>query len=148
MSKATVINQAVNTLHVDYDFQKIFVFNNRFKEDTFLNASGGPLDFAGGILVGRVTASGKLVPLVSGAVDGSEIPVGILKTEIVQLGAGLDQLVNICIAGDVVRDKVILDGGDTLDSVVDGRPLKDRINADTMGIKLVDNFELTDVDNA
>ena len=148
MSKATEISKTSNTLHTDYDVSKIFVFSNRYEGGTLLNASGGVKTFEPGTLMGRVTASGKLVPVASAAVDGSQFPVGILKTSVVDLADTGEKTVNICIAGDVVESKVVLDGADTMDTIIDARPIKDRIAADTMGIKLVDSFELTDVDNA
>ena len=148
MSTATEISKTSNTLHTDYDVSKIFVFSNRYEGGTLLNASGGVKTFEPGTLMGRVTASGKLVPVASASVDGSQFPVGILKTSVVDLADTGEKTVNICIAGDVVESKVVLDGADTMDTIIDARPIKDRIAADTMGIKLVDSFELTGVDNA
>ena len=145
---ATVTSQTGNQLFVDYDYSKLFIYNNRYEKGTFINAGGGALDFAPGTLLGRITASGKLIPLASGAADGSEIPVGILKTGITQLGAGLETEVNYCLSGDVVESAIIFDGGDDLDTVVDGRPLRDRIAADTMGIKLIESDEMTAHDNS
>jgi len=148
MSKATEISKTSNTLHTDYDTSKIFVWSNRYEGGTLLNASGGVKTFESGTLMGRVTASLKLVPVASGAVDGSQYPVGILKTLVSDLADAGEKTVNICIAGDVVESKVVLDGADTMDTIIDGRSIRDRIAADTMGIKLVDSFELTGVDNA
>ncbi len=45
--------------------------------------------------------SGKLVPCTAGATDGSEIPVGVLKTQVLQLADAGEESVNICIAGDI-----------------------------------------------
>jgi hypothetical protein len=148
MSNATEISKTSNTLHTDYDVSKIFVFSNRYESGTLLNASGGILSFLPGTLMGRITATGKLVPVASAAADGSQIPVGVLKTSVVDLGIAGESTVNICIAGDVVESKVILDGADTMETAIDSRRIKDRIAGDTMGIKLVDSFELTGVDNA
>jgi len=148
MSKATEISKTSNTLHTDYDVSKIFVFSNRYESGVLLNASGAIKSFVPGTLMGRVTASGKLVPVASAAVDGSQFPVGVLKTAADDLAIAGEKTVNVCISGDVVESKVILDGADTMDTIIDARPIKDRIAADTMGIKLVDSFELTGVDNA
>ena len=148
MSKATEISKTSNTLHTDYDVSKIFVFSNRYESGVLLNASGAIKSFVPGTLMGRVTASGKLVPVASAAADGSQFPVGILKTAADDLAIAGEKTVNVCISGDVVELKVILDGADTMDTIIDARPIKDRIAADTMGIKLVDSFELTGVDNA
>ena len=147
MSQATEKLKTRNQLITDFDVAKIFLFDNRFELIDFENTTGGLLTIVGGRLLGRVTATGKLEILKSGAVDGSEIPLGILADEQVDLGIGETKKVNICIAGDVASEKVILDGGDTLDTNIDGRPIRDRINADTMGIKLVVTDDLTDFDN-
>jgi hypothetical protein len=148
MSSATIIFQGDNQLHVDYDTSKIFVFDNKYISDTLINSSGGPLTYLPGTLVGRVTANNKLQPVASGAVDGSQFPVGILKTQVTALADAGEAKVNVCIFGEVVRAKVILAGADTLDTMIDGRSIKDRIAGNTMGIKLVDGFELTRADNA
>ena len=148
MSNATEISKTGNFLHTDYDVSKIFVFSNRYESATLTNASGGVKTFLPGTLMGRITASLKLVPVASAAVDGSQFPVGVLKTQVTDLADATDATVNVCISGDVVESKVILDGADTMDTIIVARPIRDRIASDTMGIKLVDSFELTGVDNA
>ncbi|MCK4883276.1 MAG: head decoration protein, partial [Candidatus Diapherotrites archaeon] len=122
MSTGTIKTQGENQLHVEYDISKIFVFSNRYETETLLNASGGVKTFLPGTLLGRVSASLKLVPVASGASDGSEIPVGILATEVTDLADTSEETVQVCISGDVVESKLILDGSDTVDTLIDGRP--------------------------
>jgi hypothetical protein len=148
MSTGTIKTQTDNQLHVEYNISKIFVFNNRYEQETLLNGSGGIKTFLPGTLLGRVSASLKLVPVASAAVDGSEIPVGILASEVTDLAIAGEKSVQVCIFGDVVESKLILDGSDTVDTLIDGRPIKDRIAADTKGIQLVDGFEMTKSDNS
>ena len=148
MSTVNQLNTTSNQAQFNYDVSKIFVWDNRYEEGALLNASGGVKSFLPGTLMGRVSASGKLVPVASAATDGSEIPVGILLTSVEDLADAAENDVNICIAGDVVLNKIILDGADTLDTLIAGRPIKDRIAADTMGIKIVASDELTDFDNS
>ena len=143
----TQVSGNSNSLHNDYDVSKIFVFGNRYESGTLKNATGGALDYKPGTLLGRVHASDELVPLASAATDGSQFPVGVLLTDVVQLAAAGTIAVRLCIEGDVVESKLIFDGSDTVETVVDARRYKDRIAADTAGIKLVDSFELTDYDN-
>ena len=147
MSDAIIVDNTGNQAHIDFDVSKIFIFNNRYEKGTFLNASGGIKSFVPGTLLGKITASGKIIPLVSGAADGSNIPVGILLTEIKDLADAGEESVNYCIAGDVAEEKVVLDAGDNLGTVISGRTINDRIIADTMGIKLVASDELTGFDN-
>jgi len=147
MSSVTEVNNTGNQAHFDYDVSKVFIWNNRYQEETLNNASGGVKDFVPGTLLGRVTASGKLVPVASAAVDGSQIPVGILKTNVVQLADTADIVVDICVAGDVAEEMLVLDGSDTLTTDIGGRTIRDRIGADTVGIILKLGDELTGFDN-
>jgi len=147
MSEVTVVNNTGNQAHFDYDVSKIFVWNNRYEDGILTNASGGIKSFLPGTLLGRVSAGGKLVPLTSGAVDGSQYPVGVLLSNVVELGIAGDKDVSYCIFGDIVESKLILAGADTLETIIDGRLLGDRITSDTMGIKLVESDELTGFDN-
>ena len=148
MSTVNGLNITSNQAQFDYDISKIFIWDNRYEKGTLLNASGGVLDYQPGTLLGRIAASGKLVPCTAGATDGSEIPVGVLKTQVLQLADAGEESVNICIAGDIVADKFILDGADTFDTDYNGRILRDRIQGDTMGIKIVESTELTEFDNS
>jgi hypothetical protein len=141
------INGTSNQAQFDYDISKIFIWSNRYEEGTLNNASGGVLDYLPGTVLGRIAATGKLVPCTSGATDGSQVPVGVLKTMVSQLADGADALVNICISGDVAEEKLILDGSDTLDTDYNGRILRDRLAGDTMGIKAIEGTDLTGFDN-
>jgi len=146
MSVTEVLNTG-NQAHFDYDVSKIFVFGNKYDGATLLNGSGGIKSFLPGTLLGRISASLKLVPLASGATDGSEKPVGILLTSVNDLGIAGEQVVDYCIFGEVVQEKVILDGADTLDTLIGGVTIGDLVQSSTMGIKLVESDELTGFDN-
>jgi len=146
-TKATEILKTGNQLHTDFDTSKTFIGNNRFEQYDFENTTGGLLSLEEGQLLGRVTGTENLEILKSGAADGSEIPLGIMAGN-VDFAIGETKEVSICIEGEVAEEQLILDGGDTLDTVIDGRLLRDRINADTAGIKLTASDALTGVDNA
>lgn len=147
MSDAIIVNNTPNQSHVDFDVSKIFIFGNRYKNATLLNNSGGVKSFDPGTLMGKITASGKIIPLVSGAGDGSNQPIGILRTEITDLADAGEVDVSYSVFGDIAKEKVIVDGGDTLQTVIAGRTIEDRLLADTMGIILIETDELTDFDN-
>ena len=145
------INQPVNTanqLTTDYDVSKIFIYENRFETGSFNNDTYDPVTLQAGTVMGRNKTTGKILPLQSNATDGSKYPVGILnKTTTVNEGDTVD--LAFCVAGDVAEEKVILvKDGDTLETIVDNRRLRDRIAADTVGIKLVASTELTVADNS
>lgn len=147
MSTIEEVSNTGNFAIINKNTAKTFIFDNSFKDDTLLNATAGELTYEVGTLLGRVTASGKLVPLTSAAIDGSAIPVGILAREVTLAASGED-VVPVCIKGEVAKEKLILQGADTLATVIDGRTIEDRIMADTMGIKLVSTDELTATDNS
>lgn len=147
MSKVTEVFRNSNQVYTDFDFSKIFIFDNNFIQATFKNTTGSEQVLVAGTLVGRVTATNELEVLKSAAADGSEIPVGILAQDIT-LATAATALVNVGVKGDIAKAKVILDGADTLDTMIDGRPIGDRIAGDTQGIRLVATDELTGVDNS
>ncbi len=146
MSEATEKLKTRNQLTTDFDVSKIFIFDNRFEQVDLKNTSGGEKTFKAGTLLGRVTATLELDTVKSGAADGSEIPFGVLAEDITLANDEVKEI-NVGISGDVAIEKIILDGADTLDTIIDGRPIRDRINADTMGIKLTPTDELTEFDN-
>lgn len=130
----------------NFDTSKTFVWNPRTTTGTFTN--GGYDDtLLAGTVMGRISATQKLTPLQSTASDGSQFPVGILLAD-TEVEAGADATLTIVVEGDVVESKLVFDRvGDTLSTVVSGRSLRDRIGADTVGIKLVGGDQLTGYDN-
>ena len=146
MSEATEVLKTRNQLTTDFDLAKIFIWDNRFEQENLKNTSGGEKTFKAGTLLGRVSATLELDTVKSGAADGSETPFGILAEDIT-LADNEVKKINVGISGEVAIEKVILDGADTLDTLIDGRPIRDKINADTMGIKLTKTDELTGFDN-
>lgn len=148
MSTQTVILNNGQQAILDTDVSKIFVFDNRFETGSRTNSGYDDENLVAGTVMGRVSATGKLVPMQSDASDGSEIPVGILNKDWV-IAAGATQAISICVSGDVVEGKLIFTKvGDDLDTVVDGRNYRDRIGGDTVGVKLVPSTENTGFDNA
>lgn len=130
----------------NYDLSKIFIGGNRYDKANYTNSGYDPVTLSAGTLMGRVSANQKIVPHVSTASDGSQYPVGILASE-VTVDDGDTVELYFCTAGDVAEGKVILGGSDTLDTVISGRSIRDRIAADTVGIKLVAGTEMTAIDN-
>jgi len=151
MSTVTKVIDTSNLQGNDYDVSKVFLRNIISQEETLNNATGGALDFAPGTLLGRVTASGKLIPLASAANDGSQYAVGVLMTNVVQLAAAGDATVQVCIGGEIAEDKLVLAGADTLTTTVtnnSARTIKDVIAGNTKGIQLRSAQDLTGFDNS
>ena len=147
MSKVTPVLSTNNQYIVNYDTTKIFLRDNKWERGEFTNDDAyDSVTLPAGTLLGRIAATGKLVPHVSTASDGSQFPVGILGTNTV-VGDGETKELTFCTAGEVIKSKVILGGSDTFATVISGRTLADRIAADTVGIVLIETEQLTDFDN-
>lgn len=144
------INTRLNTnqqITTDYDVSKIFIWDNRYEADNYVNNSGySTVTLQPGTVMGRIASTGILVPCLASAVDGSQFPIGILADTLV-LAAGQTKGCMICISGDVAEDKLLFFYGDTLETVVAGRRFRDRIQADTAGVILRKRTEMTDFDN-
>lgn len=125
---------------------KIFVWNNRYISASYTNSTYDAVTIPAGTLMGRVHATGEVIPLASGASNGSQFPLGVLASDYT-VDAGDTVTVSLCVEGDVVEAYVVLDGSDTMDTVISARTIRDRIGADTVGIKLVGETELTGYDN-
>jgi hypothetical protein len=135
----STLTQVFNNGHVaqfNRDNSKIFIGRNRYDVRVYTNPSGSPVILVAGTLVGTISSSGKVLPLASAAVDGSNIPVGLLRESITVEGSATVNLY-ICIGGDVAEEMIVFQGSDTMATVVDGRTLRDRIASDSLGIKLV-----------
>lgn len=147
MSQNNIVLNTGQQAIINTDLSKIFVGNNRTETADYTNDSYDDVTLLAGTLMGRIAATNEIVPLTSGAIDGSQFPVGVLnQTRVVLSGETVN--VAYCVSGDVVESKVILQGSDTMNTVISGRTIKDRIGADTVGIKLVGSRELTDFDNS
>ena len=147
-----------NVLHTTYDRGQIFIKGVRTDKGTYTNGGGAPVTIAEGTILGRVTATGKLLPLKSTATDGSQIPVGICF-QAVTVAAGDDAELTYCIAGDVTENRVVFAlGGDTLNTIIYqnlSSPVSDQIALGRLGdliqrnthIILVATTENTEYDN-
>jgi len=152
MSTQSTKVDTTNQLFTDTDITKIFVFDNRFEDDNFVNNSDyDPITLLAGTVMGRVSATGSLRAVQAGASDGSEFIVGILAEDLIVVD-GETETATICVSGDVVESKLLFFNsaatGFGLDTVTNGRRQRDRIAGDTVGVKLVAGDQLTGVDNS
>ena len=146
MSSNTIALNNGQQAIVNFDTSKIFVWGNRYEKASYNNSTYDTVELAAGTLMGRIATTQKIVPLASGASDGSQHVVGILAQDAsVEEGDTVD--LYICVAGDVVESKVVLDGSDTMSTVISGRSIRDKIAGDAVGLKLVGGDELTAYDN-
>jgi hypothetical protein len=77
-------------------------------EDNTLVATGAVV-WPAGTLLGRITASGKLTAYVSGAGDGSEVPIAVL-TDSVEFTGAADMAYRPLITGRVRRVDLVAFG--------------------------------------
>lgn len=130
----------------NYDYSKLFRTNFKTVEMTYTNASGGDVELLPGMLFGRVSADLKGAILKSASIDGSEIPFGVLLTKATVLDTA-SKTIQVAVTGMVDKNLLVLDGADTLDTLIDGRTIGDRIPADTEGITLEEFEQLVNYDN-
>jgi hypothetical protein len=128
MSTSTIRLNTGSQLTVDYDLSKIFIGGNRYVSAVNTNATGAPITTLAGTIMGRIAATGNIIPMLAAASDGSAIPVGILVKDYTVL-AGATVNMAICIQGDVTSDMIVVPGGDTLDTVVALQTNRDRLRS-------------------
>jgi hypothetical protein len=147
MSSQEVVSNTGNMAIINTDTSKIFIWENRYSKANLTNSGYDDVTYPVGTLLGRIGSSQEVVPLVSTATDGSQYPVGILADDYT-VEAGDTVEVSFCNYGDVAEEMVVLDAGDTMDTLIDDRSIRDRIASDTVGIRLVPGTELTAEDNS
>lgn len=129
-----------------YNTAKVFLGNNTYETGFHNNAGYSDVALVEGQLMGRVALTDELIPLIADATDGSQFPVGIMAHTIT-VEPGITQTITICTSGMVDGNLVVLDAGDTMETVVSSRRIKDRIASDTVGIVLRFGTEMTSQDN-
>lgn len=145
MSTVSQRNVSSNQTTTDFDLSKIFLFNNRYESDNYISNSGyATLTLLAGSVMGRIASSNQLTYAQSGAVDGSQYPIGVLAQDVTLL-AGQTQKVSICVQGDVSARKLIFVGGDSLTTVINGRTMQDWLQS--YGPLVRFSEEMTDFDN-
>lgn len=146
MSSNNITSNTGRQFFIDTDLSKIFLWQNRNIKAPYNNSGYGATTLYAGTVMGRVAASGYVIPCRSGHNDGSQIPMGILMEDIVvEAGDILD--LAICNFGDVASEKLIFDQvGDTLDTVVGSQRMRDLIHQ--AGPRIVEGNEMTAYDNS
>lgn len=149
MSKQTIVSNTGSQLFVNTDLSKIFIFENRYESDNYVNNSGyDPIVIPAGTVMGRIATSNVLIPFTSNASDGSQNVVGILAQDL-SIDSGDTVKASICIYGDVALEQLQFSKiGDSITTVVNGRTVYDKIKSETAGIRLIAGTEMTGVDNS
>jgi hypothetical protein len=136
-----------NAAQFNRTVKKTFIGDTETEVANYTNSTYDAVTLLEGTLMGRVTATGKIKPLASGATDGSQDPVGVLlNTHVIEEGD--TKSLAFAVSGRVAQECLVLDGTDTLDTIISGKRLRDRIAGSTLGIKIVPTSDdLTGFDN-
>ena len=86
------------------------IYSNEGSEYVTFTAAGANT-YPAALLLGRITATGKMIPYAPAAVDGSEVPTAVLLKELVTTGAG-DTTLYVMTAGRTREAETrVWDGG-------------------------------------
>ena len=96
-----------NLVITNHQERSIVIFGAQYNANIVLAA--GAVTYVAGTLLGRITASGKLTAYTSGAADGSEIPLAVLREELVFAGAG-EVSAKVIVEGTLDRDLMVAHG--------------------------------------
>lgn len=148
MSSNEIVENTGQQAHIQTDNSKIFIGENRYERDNYVNNSlYNPISLEAGTVMGRIAATRVLVPVNAGASDGSQFPIGILAHDL-DVDSGQTVQATICIYGDVNENKVKFYRNQyDLNTVVSSRNYRDRLKSDSAGIRLIPCDELSAFDN-
>lgn len=135
-----------NMLSVNFDASVAFLGNNSYETVDFENGTGDDLTIEVGRVLARVAATNKIVLFDAGGAGGAQYPIGVNTSKTIIIDGETGSL-SMCVSGNVATEKIVLGAGDTLDTVVEDKTVRDRIASDTLGIKLLAGTELTKDDN-
>ena len=133
-----------NQQRTDFEREIIFLRDNKYESGDFTNDTYDAITLSAGTVVGRILATNEIAPMASGNTDGTKLPIGILtQTTVVESGDTVS--LNFCIGGEVAKEKVILDSGDTFATVIgSASTINDLLNN---FVTLVSGTEMTAFDN-
>lgn len=147
MSSQVIVENTGQQAHITTDTSKIFLWNNRYDKESYVNNSFyNPIILPAGTVMGRVAATRRLVPYQGGASDGSQFPIGVLADDYT-VDSGENIQVSLCISGDVNENELSWYYiGTGLDNVVSSRTVRDWLLLS--GINLVSATEMSAPDNS
>jgi len=144
MSTITKKVQTNNQLFQEYDTSKFLLgFNSFINAD--LTASGADVATLQGLVMGRISATQKIVALDKDATDGSQYPVGVCVIDKI-VADGTTENLTLVNKGRIAESKINFADVETLNTVVGTKILRDWLN--DLGLILETGTELTKVDNS
>lgn len=147
MSTNNVVFNNGQQLQVQTNLAKLFPFEKEFRQYAgAVNSTYNPITYPAGTVMGVIATTGIAVPMTSGASDGSQYPIGILAEDYT-VDEGQSVNIAIMVRGRVRQDMLILQGSDTLSTVVGSRRIFERIGSDSVGILIIGATNCTNFDN-
>lgn len=144
----TLRDDTRNQAAFDRKLSNLLIYGNSFLKGDYANISGALETVAVGQLLGRVATTQKLVVCKSGASDGSQYPVAIAVQELTDIAiAGTVDNIAPCNGGKINVNEIVLDGSDTLATVVGTKSMRDHLISNSKDLELIDILENTDYDN-
>lgn len=148
MSSNSVSYNNGRQVQVNTNLAKLFPFGSENRQVyQYTNSTYDPVTLQAGTVMGVIAATGYVTPMTSGAADGSQYPIGILADDYT-IDEGNTMNLSIMTKGQVRADMILLQGSDTLSTVVSGRRIFERIASDSCGIYIVGVANLTTYDNS
>jgi len=123
----TTTTQTNNQLTIDYTLKNILRGANYFDEGQ-VTASGSDISLVLGMVMGRVKATGKMIPWDKDATDGSQYPVGLCYlgiNETATVTDGTSSYINVISKGRVDAGLINFASEETLETVVNNRQVRD-----------------------
>lgn len=130
----------------NYSNEKLLLFGCDFTSATYTNGDAYDETLAIGTVMGRIASTGKIVPVDSAASDGSQFPVGVLAASYT-VASGVDAELRMVVSGEINANMLVFPNGETLDTVVSDKQMRDRLASDTVGLILSFPDELSALDN-
>lgn len=147
MSINTVVFNNGQQLQVNTNLAKLFPFGSENRlVYAYTNSTYVQQTISAGTVMGVVATTGQVKPMTSAAVDGSQFPMGILSEDYT-IEAGAVMNMSIMVKGRVRQDMLLLQGSDTLSTVVSSRRIFERIGSDSVGILIIPVTSATNYEN-
>lgn len=103
-------------LTVGFVQSPVFIWSNRFNSQiATCTDSGSGSTLLAGMLIGRISATGKVKQSITTATDGSQVPIGVMMVD-TTFTAGQSIDIEYCISGDV-NGSLLVFGGSPTDSL-------------------------------
>lgn len=88
MSSNSIVNSQSNALFINTDTSKTFIQIKATERESYINnTTYNPITLYAGTVLGRIQASGVIVPWRNDVTDGSQFPIGVLGCDM-QINAG------------------------------------------------------------